>query len=260
LTPAIHVRQVSHDSNISYRYCFFVAGKLIYKENKRCKRGFQMSLKLNNKLRIAMLSCAAVVVTSGAAYAASTPELSQTIDAGTISTDILDGSRDSVASPGVTMGAQNFSFDCQTSTGTLGSASERIYVINPDDAANWDLTVGATGGGTTTWSDGGSSTYAFNDASGSPAGCDDGQLTLDPSSGTASLTTDCVVATCNTTGISQGAQASFTGSTEVTLLSASGAQTLWRGYLTGIEASQTIPPETSAGTYTIDLTLTVASS
>lgn len=225
-----------------------------------------MFLRLKGKLHLAIMACAAVLLTSGVAYAANTPDFSQTINAGTLTTDILDSGRNAVGSPSVTMSAQNFSFDCQTSTGTFGSSSERIYVSNPDAAdSGWTLTVAATSGNTDTWSDG-SNTIDFNDPTGSTAGCSDGadtdsvagQMTVDPSAGT--LTTDC--GSCTSTSITKGSSSSFDeGSTDsITLLNAaSGSDDIWRGYLTGATVSQTIPAETPASTYTVNLTLTATS-
>jgi hypothetical protein len=191
--------------------------------------------------------------------------LSQTINPGTLVTDILDGSRASVANPAISMIAKTFSFSCQSggdaSTGTLGSSAERLYVSNPDGADNgWTLTVAATSGSTATWS---STAYDFNDPTGSTAGCSDGadadtkagQLTINPSAGT--LATDCQ--SCSATNVTKGSSAAFSQGTvdSITLLNAAASSDdIWRGYLTGATLSQTVPAETAAGTYTLGLTLT----
>lgn len=201
------------------------------------------------------------------AFAASTPTLTQTITAGVLSVDILDASRNPVASPAVGMSSKAFTFDCQTganaSTGTLGTNTERVYVINPGGANNgWNLTMAATGGATTTWANGGATRLIdFNDPT--AAGCTDGadadtargQMTVNPSVGT--LTTDC--ASCTTTGVTKGSSASYSqGVTDsLTVLSAAaGSDDIWRGYLTGTSISQVIPAETAADSYTLNLTLT----
>lgn len=205
------------------------------------------------------------VVLGGGVNAASSSTVSQVINAGTLVTDIMDSSRVSVGSPAVSMSAKNFSFDCQVSgsasTGTLGTNSERLYVTNPGAANNgWNLTIAATGGATTTWS---STSMDFNDPTGSTAGCSDGadadakagQLTIDPSVGT--LTADC--GSCSTTNVSKGSSAAFNqGTTDsIALLNAAAASDdIWRGYLTGATLSQTIPAETTTGTFTLGLTLT----
>jgi hypothetical protein len=171
------------------------------------------------------------------------------------------------------MTAKSFSFSCQAggsaSTGTFGTNTERVYVSNGDAADNgWTLTVAATSGATARWQNGGATQFMdFNDPSGSTAGCTDGadadstagQLTIDPSAGT--LTTDC--GTCTTTSVSKGSSTGFDqGTTDsITLLNAAaGSDDVWRGYLTGMGLSQTVPAETPANAYTLDLTLTVTAS
>ena len=206
---------------------------------------------------------------SGTAYAASNSDFTQTINAGVLLTDILDASRVSVASPSVAMSAVTTSFDCQyvgsgASTGTFGSNTERVYVSNPAAANNgWTLSVAATAGATATWDDGGTNSFDFNDPTGTNAGCTDGadtdalggQLGLDPNAGT--ITTDCQ--SCSSTGVTKGSAASFDeGTTDsITLINAaSGSDDVWRGYLTDAGVDQTIPAETPAANYSINLTLT----
>lgn len=208
-----------------------------------------------------------LVAVAPVAFAASNSTLTQTITSGVLSTDILDASRNPVASPAVSMSSKAFSFDCQTganaSTGTLGTNSERVYVINPGGANNgWNLTVAATGGATTTWANAGvTRRIDFNDPT--TSGCSDGadadtasgQMTVNPSAGT--LTTDCT--SCTVTGVTKGASTAFSqGVTDsLTLLSAAaGSDDIWRGYLTGTSLSQVIPGETQADSYTLNLTLT----
>ncbi len=167
------------------------------------------------------------------------------------------------------MSAKNFSFICQAggsaSTGTFGTASERVYVSNPDVADNgWTLTLAATGGATARWANGGATQHMdFNDPSGSTSGCTDGgdadatpgQLSVNPSAGT--ITPDCT--SCTNTGVSLGSSAAFSqGTTDnITLINAgSSSSDIWRGYLAGVTASQTIPAEQAADSYALNLTLT----
>ncbi len=227
------------------------------------------------KLRLlqVVLTALSLVVFPVAAFAASNSTFNQTVNSGTLSTDIMDASRVTVASPAVSMTAKSFSFSCQAggsaSTGTFGTNTERVYVSNGDAADNgWTLTVAATSGATARWQNGGATQFMdFNDPSGSTAGCTDGadadstagQLTIDPSAGT--LTTDC--GTCTTTSVSKGSSTGFDqGTTDsITLLNAAaGSDDVWRGYLTGMGLSQTVPAETPANAYTLDLTLTVTAS
>ncbi len=211
-----------------------------------------------------------VAMISGTAVAANNSTLNQTINAGTLSTNILDASRVAVGSPAVTMSAMNFSFSCQSggssSSGTFGTNTERIYVDNPDGADNgWTLTLAATSGVTSKWTSGGNF-VDFNDPTGS--GCTDGadagdsvggQMTVDPSVST--LTTDC--GTCVVTNVTKGSSAAFNQGTldSITLLTAAaGSDDIWRGYLTGVDIKQTIPAESPAGSYNINLTLTATAS
>lgn len=215
----------------------------------------------------AVCSVMIISVFGAVASAAPTPTFTQTINNGVLSTDILDASRNAVASPAVSMSAKAFAFDCQSganaSTGTLGTNTQRVYVTNPGGANNgWSLTIAATGGTTSTWANTGATRRIdFNDAGGS--GCTDGadtdsiagQLTIDPSVGT--LTTDC--AACTTTGVTKGSLSAFVeGVTDsLTMLNAAaGSDDIWRGYLTDANLSQVIPGETAADSYTVNLTLT----
>lgn len=184
---------------------------------------------------------------------------------GALSVDIVDGSGSSIANPSVVMSAVTIGFDCQTSTGTLGTTAQRIRVSNTTLTPGWTVAIAATSGGTANWSSGGN-TFDFNDGSGTPAGCADGgdadslagRMTLNASSGTSTPQSG-----CNNTGISLGSNTSFAqGTTDsITLISASaGAGTNCYWELTGIPVSQTIPIQQAAGTYSINLTLTVTAT
>lgn len=228
-----------------------------------------------NKKLIALVAVF-FVIGGGSVSAASNSDLTQTINAGSLTTDILDGSRNAVAAPTVAMASKSFSFDCQAgasaSSGTFGSTTERAYVINGDAAdAGWSLAIAATGGAAAKWSNTGVTTsYDYNDPTGTTAGCADGadtdtlkgQLKVDPSVST--LTTDC--SSCVTTNVTKGSAASFdeiaaTPVNSITLLNAAGtSDDIWRGYLTGVGLSQTVPAETPADAYKINLTLTVTAN
>lgn len=195
---------------------------------------------------------------SGIARAADTT-FSQTINAGTLSVDILDENQQTVATPGVTMSAITASTSCQTpgSSGTLGTNTQRVYVDNPEAAnAGWGLSIAATGGPTATWSDG-TNSLDFNDPAGS--GCTGGQLSVDPS--VATITADCQ--SCTNTGITTGAAASFNQTVldSIDLVNAAGtSDDIWRGYLTGAAVSQVIPAEQPVGAYSLSMTLTVVAN
>lgn len=214
-----------------------------------------------------LIGATVVLIPKASVNAANDIDLTQTINAGTLTTDVRDASRVSVANPTFALGTSTFSFDCQTTTGTMGTNSQRIYVDNPDAADNgWTLTIAATGGATTLWQNGGSTqNFDFNDPTSS--GCSDGadtdtkggQLTLDPSVST--ITTDC--ASCATTNITKGSSTAYNqGTTDsVTLLNAAAASNdVGRWYLTDIGLSQKIPAEQPVDSYTLNLTVTVTAS
>ena len=204
------------------------------------------------------------------ALAAPSSDVTQVISAGVLSVDVLDASRVPVSLPSAALSAKSFSFSCQSgggaSTGTLGSNVQRLYAMNPSAATpnGWNITVAATAGATATWNNTGSTKkFDFNDAG--TAGCSDGgdtdlfagQLSIDPSVST--LTTDCL--SCTTTGVTKGSSAAFVegSGNNITLLTASNlASNPFRGYLTGIGLSQTLPAEQLPdASYAINLTMTI---
>jgi hypothetical protein len=206
---------------------------------------------------LVVLAGLSVLFVPAAVSAASNSNLTQTINAGSLSTDILDGSRNPVSSPSAAMGATNYSFNCQTTTGTLGSSTQRLYVTDPAATANgWTLAMAATGGATTTWSDGGTNSYKFNDATGS--GCTNGQLTVDPSGGT--VTADCSSSACTGSTINKGSSTAMTAANPVTLMTGAANANDYRGYLTGVGLSQKIPAEQAVANYSINMTLTVTAN
>lgn len=201
-------------------------------------------------------------------YGAGTSSFSQTINTGTLATDIRSDATTSVSSPAVAMSAKTFSFSCQSggsaSTGTFGTSGERIYVDNPDGADNgWTLTV-APSAISAVWTQGGN-TFDFNDGGGS--GCTDGgdadsvagQMTINPAVG--SITTD--YSGSSTTGITLGSSTAYVSGTtdSVTLVTAANTSPdVWRGYFTGFSLSQTIPAEQAAAAYTLSFVLTATAS
>lgn len=192
----------------------------------------------------------------GVAFAAPASNLTQTINPGTLSADIMDASRNPVANPSVDFSAMNFSFDCETTTGMLGTDSERLYVTNGYYATGgWTLTMAATDGAGAAWQNSDDSqSYQYNDSTN--GGCDNGQLTVDPSSAT--VTTDC--ANCSNATITKGSPTAMTGVTPATLMTGGTNADGWRGYLTGVTLSQKVPAEQPADSYSIDMTLTATAN
>ncbi|HET9174643.1 MAG TPA: hypothetical protein VFN56_05205 [Candidatus Saccharimonadales bacterium] len=194
-----------------------------------------------------------------AASATLTPNFTQTINAGSLTANIY-GSDDatSVPSPTVSFPALNYSFQCQTSSATLGDSNDKVNVTNLASGINtWNIAIAPTNGTTATWTNG-TNTYKYNDPTGTVAGCTNGQMTVDPS--VATLTDDCNGAcTANDSTVSKGTSAAFVSGTtnSVTLLKDT-AGTAWEGYLTGIALTQKVPALTPSGSYSLPMTITLA--
>ncbi len=205
-----------------------------------------------------------------------TTNLTQAINAGTLSIEFVDSSYVAVPTPNVNMTSAIFSFSPQTATGSLGTNNERIYWTNPDAAdGGYVITMAATAGTTSCWDEVngggggfggglfgtcGPGDYDFNDPGAVLDGADAdalaGQLTVDPSTGTITARTG------TTTGMTLGSSNAFseTGAivTSITLLTAAaGADDISSTYVTGIGLSQLIPAQQPAGTYTINMTVTI---
>ena len=199
-------------------------------------------------------------------YASSTSNFTQTVNAGTLAVDIVDASYVTVGSPSVTMDAVTFSFGCQTATGSFGSASQVIYVSNPDAADNgWTVSLAASAT-TAVWDSAGTD-YDFNDPT--TSGCTDsgdadsvgGELTVNPNAGTLAAG-QC--ASCVTTNVSKGSSNSFEeGVTDsITILTgAAGSNDIGDWKLTGVSLSQTVPAEQPAASdYDISMVLSILAS
>jgi hypothetical protein len=228
--------------------------------------------KLLGKLNITIALVLAVLMTGGlggATYvlASSTSNFTQTINAGTLAVDIVDASYVTVGSPTMAMTNATFSFTCQTITGSFGTASQQIYVSNPDAADNgWTVSVAASAV-TAVW-DGAASDFDFNDPTGS--GCTDGadtpdtvggQMTVD-ASGATLATGQC--AACSVTNVTKGSSAAYNSGTTDTitiLTGAAGSDDIGDWKLTGVSISQKIPAEQGAASdYDINMVLSIAAS
>ncbi len=215
-------------------------------------------------LTVAFLFALLLAGTATYVYANDTSNFTQTINPGTLSIDIVDDSFVTVGSPSVGMGDVDFSFSCQTATGTFGSNTERIYVENPDAAdSGWSATLGATAT-TDVWDSAGTD-YDFNDPTG--AGCTDGgdtdsvggQMTVDASGGSLN-TGQC--SGCGTSNITLGSSDAFEEgvTNSITLITAAaGSDDIGDWYLTGVGISQEVPAEQPAASdYDINMMLSVA--
>ena len=206
-------------------------------------------MKRISKIIAAIALVAGITLLPTATFAQSS-DVTQVINPGVLSSAILNSSGSVVASPVFGMSATNFSFNCQTSTGTLGTDSQRLYIINPsatNGVNTWALQLSASG----SWTSGANS-YAYNNPAGS--GCTGGQLTVNPGVGT--VVDDCTSTACQNAVITQGSSTAMSGTTPVTLMNSAASDTVYRGYITGVGLSQAIPAEQPAGSYSLDVTLT----
>lgn len=173
--------------------------------------------------------------------------------------DIVDATNKSVSSPNINMSGKTMSFFNQTSTGTLGTSSEKIS-IQSDGTINWQVSIAATDGPTGLWKNAGSSKFFdFNDSTSNVQdGADSdnygGQLSISPASATLTPGSG-----CSNTGLSLGSNSSFIEGSlnSILLLSASSQSSGCNWSLTNIGLSQSIPKEQAADSYGINLTLTV---
>lgn len=218
----------------------------------------------NKKIKIlyafAILAGGILGIKGGYSYAADTTLFTQSIN-GILDVSIVDASGNTVTSPTVAFSATNFSMSSQTSTGTLGTNTERIRVTNPTATATWTASIAATDGSTAIW-DGTSVDYDFNDPTanagdGSDTDSVGGQMSVDP----ATSGNIAGVGGTSTSNVSLGAADSFEeGVTDsIDLMSAaSGAQAPGQWDLTSIGISQSIPGGQATGSYSIDMTITVS--
>lgn len=192
---------------------------------------------------LALVLAAAAVLVPVSGYAATNPSFTQVINAGTQSVDIVDGSGVSVGSPSVAFGAVNFDFACQTATGTLGTASQKISVKNPKKAGI-KVDLNAVTPATDKWTSG-ADNYKYNDATNT--GCDFGQLTV--SGGTFTKTAGANTPTYTLPG------GAFSGTSPVTLLNNT-STSAYNAELTNYSLSQKVPAEQADGSYTLPMNIT----
>ena len=214
------------------------------------------ALKSNIK-RISLVALSLVIFLSftiGVSYAATTVNttLSQTINSASIGISIVDAAGDPVGSPSVSFGAFAFSFTAGNSAGILGTSSQKIRVSNPTAADTWTVSIAATGGESSVWTDGGTNTYPYNHIS----NADLGRLTVD-------ATTNGVVTPaggCSNTNVSKGASSTFVSGTtsNITILSAAeGSDPYCYWDLTAVDLTQRIPASQAPASYSLGMTLSV---
>lgn len=176
---------------------------------------------------------------------------------------IVDGSGAEVISPLVTFATSAVSTtQCSLQTATLGTSLQKIRINNDLVTNGWNVSMAATGGPTAVWTSG-SNTYDFNDPSGSPAGCTDGgdadsqggQMRVNPTVGT--VTPE---AGCTGTGLSWGPDSKFNQGVvdAITIGDANPSSERFCYWdVTAVALEQRIPSATPAGSYTMDMTVTM---
>ncbi len=176
-------------------------------------------------------------------YAADSTQLSVEVTPGTLTVDITDGTGATVASPAITMSGTTAAFSDQTSTGTLGTASEQIVVSNPTDTEAWDVTIAATEGATYSRWMGAVTADPLTSASGT--GTVSGTGTAITGSGT-SFTTELAVGDQFTVGGEDRIVAEITSDTALTLRNAFTSDPSASAF-TFIGCPQTLGVRTKAG-------------
>ncbi len=186
---------------------------------------------------------------------------------GVLSNDIVDGSGASIATPSLSLNSLGYPFDCNQSTGTLGTASQKLRVSNMTSNPTWTTSITATSGSTALWANGGNTQqFDYNDVSGSPAGCSDGgdadtkagKLRVEPSSATITP-----LSGCSASNISLGSNQDFTEGSINTITLATGTSSAdvecyWD--LTNIILKQYVPIGQSPDNYLLNLTITTVAS
>lgn len=211
-----------------------------------------------------------ILIVFGVVFASSTSTLNLNINSGTLLVDIADSTNSfaTVGSPSVSFTAASFNFACQSTTGTLGTSTQIIYVVNPDAADNgWTVALAASSP-TAVWDSAGSTAeFDFNDPT--TSGCTDGadtdtkggQLTVNPSVATLAIG---ACTACVTTNLSLGSSTAFSEgvTNSITLLTgSSSSDDIGDWKVTGISLSQTLPAEQDAKSdYSINLTLSITAS
>lgn len=204
---------------------------------------------------VIMVAAAAAVLVPAVSFAALNPNLSQVINAGTLSASIVNGAGANVTSPEILFPTQDFSFDCVTSEADLFTASQKLRIVNEikDGIA---VDINATTPATAKWTGetNGSNQYDFNDPTGSTAGCTNGQMTV---ATTGSTFTKTQGASTPAMTLSGGA---FPNTNAPVTLAATTDNYAFEGDLTGYKLSQKIPAEQADDTYNLEMTLTVSAN
>lgn len=205
--------------------------------------------KTFRKVNISALSMLSLALIGGVVLAANTPTFQLTINPGSLGVDIVDAAYEPVASPTVPFNDVTASLDCTSTTGTLGTATEQIYITNPD-AADDGYTVSLASSVESGWSDGENS-FSYRDESNN--GCNGGQLTV-----AGGIISDGKLASDLTAGIVTTGGSFTSEVSSVTLVNASvESADISEVVATGFGLTQTIPARTPASSYSLPMTLSI---
>lgn len=200
------------------------------------------------------------VINNDGTFLSAYPSYPQITLTGDVGTEIVDASGTTVPSPVVSFSSTvAATTQCNSSTATLGLTSQRIRISNALVTNGWNVSIAATGGPASLWTSG-ASYYDFNDASACSDGSDvdawAGRLTVNPSVSTVTPSGG----SCTNTGVSKGSSAAFSEAVTnaITLVSANATSNRFCYWdVTGVALTQQIPARTPAGTYALDMTITV---
>lgn len=170
---------------------------------------------------------------------------------GSLSVDIVNAVGVPVSHSSFAMDQVTFSTAAQgqTTQGKLGSPAYRLRVSNSLSATGWSLSVAPTHPGQGWQRQGGGGSYAYNGTAAS------GQLEVNPVTGAVAGATG----SCSTSGITKGPRRTYSSSVgSIVLMEASASAALDCSWdLQGVDLKQSIPARQPAGSYALDLTVTV---
>ena len=196
-----------------------------------------------------------VVLGAPGAYAqlSADSKLTQTISAGTISTNFTDTEGDPVSSPSFAMSSATVSTGNMSTTGTYGSDTQRATVDKPGISGGFTLALAAEDSSIGWYESNTPSVSAYKHNGATP---DERQLTVGTGGTLGEYTGSGTLA-----GITGSEGGTFTDDDPIMImLGASGTMdSVWRGYVHGISLTQVIPSGTPEGSYSIDLVQTVTS-
>jgi len=170
-------------------------------------------------------------------------DLTQEITGGIRELAFHDDADEVVPSPSVEFDSTVTSVNDQETNGTLGVATQKIYLANGTETPEWTMNMNVADPGLSMWTDG-SNQYDYMN-----------KLTVNPTTGTI----EAALTGCDTSeGLNLASGGTFESADALTLATAGGAaDVLCAWYFTGIDLEQTIPGQTPTGNYELPMVLSV---